>query len=102
MAKFLSLRLLLIENVFAVAVVVVGAEHSMVAQLIGFALLLPGSAVAAGLEGIIARLTARPGGELWFWNVADVVFLPACVALNVLAFWIAIRVHSLRTEPDHS
>lgn len=102
MTKFLSLRLLLIENAIAIVVVIVGAERSMGVQLIGWALLLPGSALAAGLDCILAPLTGRPGGEFWFWNLADVVFLPACVALNVLAFWIAVRLHSQRAEPHQS
>jgi len=66
---------------------------SMELQFLGWALLLPGSLVSALIESVLAPLTERPSGSFAFWNVADVLYLPSCVVINVLAFWVFRRVY---------
>jgi hypothetical protein len=72
-------------NAIGVALAIAGASWSLELYLLGFVLLLPGSLVACFL----------PWHFLWFSDAgiaaSDLLFLPVCVAFNVLFCWIVLR-----------
>jgi hypothetical protein len=83
-----SIRWLLILNAAAFACVIAGADRSSGLLILGWALLLPGSLVAALIEVMLA-----PRGSLAFWDVADVLYLPSSVVFNILALWVTRRAY---------
>lgn len=79
----------------------VGIGLYISAQVIGLALLLPGSAIAAFI----------PLHRLWFpylwsryrtdaWELSDFLYLPTVILVNLLLYWIVNRYMSARRQQD--
>lgn len=75
------------------AVVVVTGEPLLPLYLVGLALLLPGSGVAAGITWALATIGFGQRFR-YFWDVADAGYLLVSVAANLLLFVLVVRHRS--------
>ena len=92
---------IVVANAVGAGLLFIGAATSAMIQLLGFALLLPGSLAAAMLP--LQRLWI-PG--LWRCcqtdsaGLSNVLFLPAAITVNLLVFW-AFRSYRLKRNHSH-
>jgi len=93
MPKIFSRSLWFGVNTIGVAFVLIGKGWSFTILFAGWIMLLPGVLVCSFVETTVVGLTTKP---LHFWQIADGLFIPSCVAVNGMCFWWIRRIYLRR------